>query len=444
MENNSLGISFTIPLSEEDIEKIKNTTQKVQLYINSAMSQEEYFKHIIDLFKQIENNTNTFIIAVYNRESLKKSNLLSFIPKNVTLKIENENYRYTLDEYIKEEELLEEQIQPIRDSNLSPLEKYLAVYDIVKKFKPYQKNNENDESNYKLRYILNNKYYTCMGFSNLLKTLLDKVGISSKMIDSSGNKPYRNDYDQKTDDEYDYLHERILVRIDDEKYNIHGYYLADPTWDSDEDLELYIYSLITFDRLKELRELEKLEDYDLLFDFHKENEGSNTFEDEFQRKTDFLFERTFLKESIPVKDKTKCFRKTIRIIYNTIMYYLYDLDFDKYLEFYNKYNIIFYPNIKTIEDLNNPKIDIDYLLTQYKQLLNDWKEYIIPLSNNEIPLEVILNAVKTVKKAINNYTEEEAEEYYKNAKEDCEETSKIEFPYKYNPNNKKEAFLKSR
>ena len=70
-----------------------------------------------------------------------------------------------------------ELIEPIKNSNLSPLEKFIAIYNVVKNFKPYKESPDQLEESRYLRYILNNEYMVCVGYAKLLKILCEKVGI---------------------------------------------------------------------------------------------------------------------------------------------------------------------------------------------------------------------------------------------------------------------------
>ncbi len=113
-------------------------------------------------------------------------------------------------------------------------------------------------------------------------------------------------------------HARTIVNLDDDKYNIHGIYLADATWDNTMDSDIYLNSLMTFDRKKEARRLERLNNIDLLFDFHNFTE--------FSQKIDYLIkkigkENIFYKTDNPINYSYK-------EIYNTITKILKEIDYE--------------------------------------------------------------------------------------------------------------------
>ena len=113
-------------------------------------------------------------------------------------------------------------VEDIKNSNLSPYEKYIAIYNIVKSFKEYKfyKNSESEDfkigdQSRSIYLIMQNDYMVCVGYANMLKVLLEKVGIDSV---SYGWHEGR--------------HQLNYVRIIDEKYGINGIFKSDPTKDN--------------------------------------------------------------------------------------------------------------------------------------------------------------------------------------------------------------------
>ena len=75
--------------------------------------------------------------------------------------------------------LLELMVKDIKDSNLSPYEKYLGVYEIATHFKEYLENDADRKEARELEYLLFNDFYVCYGVNELMRALLDKVGIKA-------------------------------------------------------------------------------------------------------------------------------------------------------------------------------------------------------------------------------------------------------------------------
>lgn len=133
----------------------------------------------------------------------------------------------------------------INEGNLSPVEKVMYAYDIMKTFSYKESKNKSESRN--LHKIIETGNIVCVGYSEMLKNILTGLdkNIGIDIIHTSGN-----------DKGIEYNHARNIVRIDDEKYNMHGIYALDSTWDSVKEdsnhklgenynaLDLYRYFLI--------------------------------------------------------------------------------------------------------------------------------------------------------------------------------------------------------
>ena len=392
-------------------------------------AESDYYKILKELFNKLKNEDHSYNIEIRikNRVLFNESNILNELPNNINLRIDNHRYSYTIEEYKKEEEKIDKILEPIKNSNLSPFEKYLAVYNIVKKFKKYNDCTcdtiEDCDRSRIPKYILedDNEYIVCEGFAKLLKEFLNKVGISSKetiiILDLSRDEGYDESKYSSTS-----AHDRVLVYINDDKYNIHGYYLSDPTFDSITDYDLYINSLTTFDRKKEARRLELLGKYDLLLDFHNF--------DEFQTKINHYLRRKI------IEDRYYTERENVQIAYMQlfadILNILEEVDYNEYSILYNKY-------YKYIMDYC---FNFEMLEKVASEMLTEYANYILPLTNNNIPFETIINAAKVVKQKIDHYDEKELQDWLDETVYANEEVSNFTIPYLYDPNNKTEAYLK--
>ena len=107
-----------------------------------------------------------------------------------------------------------------RTNNLSPIEKLIIAYDIVKQ-KTY-KQGPNDTISGTPHNILFNDFINCRGYTNLLLEILD--GENIKIVEQSLTVFDKN---KKFIDR----HGRCTVILDDDKYNIHGLFIMDPTFD---------------------------------------------------------------------------------------------------------------------------------------------------------------------------------------------------------------------
>ena len=106
----------------------------------------------------------------------------------------------------------------IKKYNLSPLEKVIMVYDIVKNnFYHKEEENENYLISRSLDNVLNSDYIVCVGYIAIINAMLKNLNINARSIICKTKKE---------------KHCRSIIHLVDKKYNIDGVYVLDPTWDS--------------------------------------------------------------------------------------------------------------------------------------------------------------------------------------------------------------------
>ena len=431
------NISLTLPLNDKTMDILINYLyEPVNINLkNNDMNLDNEKKYIEDLkiiFSKLNQTKKKYNIDINinNRELLRQSNLLQKIPNNIKLIISASEHSYNYYEYLKEENKIEEMIAPIRRANLSPLEKFLAVYDIVKNYKPYRDNVQLPKDAVILNRILNdnNDFIVCEGFARLLSELLTRVGIPSKCVnvyvDISNDRNFKGDRSKIRND----LHTRNLVKIDDDKYNIHGFYLSDSTWDNNPQYNLYLNSLMTFDRKKEARRLERLEDIDLLMDFHDV--------DEFIEKIKYFIKMRISKEKIDAKmeDYLRC--NAYKNLYLKIIDILSSTDSIECQKLYNKYNDLL--------NIDVSKITSNKLETVLGNLLIDYAKYMMPLVNNEISNKAFISALIEVQKNVYYKSDLEIKEWLEDMIDANKKFNQGTFPYVYDYQDKREGYVSVR
>ena len=114
----------------------------------------------------------------------------------------------------------------INEYMLSPIEKLTYAYDICKTIH-YRQSGEKPEdisNDNKIHLYVKTGNIVCLGYNRLLKNILsgiDGIRFSDFSVDCYD---YNNEFVSR--------HSRGIVRIDDDKYGIHGIYVLDVTWDS--------------------------------------------------------------------------------------------------------------------------------------------------------------------------------------------------------------------
>ena len=380
----------------------------------------EYFNRVKEIMNTLKNHDRKYNIkiSVKNRRLLEKSNLLKTIPSNVNITIDSNSYDYDIETYKKEEEKLEKLVSNIKDSNLSPFEKYLACYNIAKKFKPYKENLNNRGQARYLRYILedNNEYIVCVGFANLLNALLDKVEIQNQVIGVSVDTSYDKGFTIEDKSLEMVGHARNLIKIDDDKYGIHGYYLADSTWDNSMVNDLYTNALLTFEQKKGSKRLESLDDIDLILDFSSK--------EDFNKKINYYIKKEIRDQRKFEKNEEKSIIYAYRDLYNKIINMLYHTNPERYNYFYTKYDGYF----------NQYNIKLNILEPVAYQFLDEYADYIIPLTNNKVDFNTLLEAAVVIKKEVDKKTDDEIKEWLEEVKQRNQRQQERSFPYDYKIN----------
>lgn len=369
-----------------------------EIFIKSYTSNEKYKFNEEDYYKKIKHIINDLSlydkkiklqIDVINRELFKTIIDVKNIPSNIELTlrvtlhpeynlsigIETKNYLYSIEEYIQEENILNNLVKDIKYGNLSQFEKYIYVYNIVKNFKPYQENEEQLGDSRCLKCILKNDYMVCVGFSVLLKTLLDKVNIPCVDLSTYFYLPI----DDKNDNLELVGHQRNLIKIDDDKYNIHGIYVSDPTFDHNMEKDLYNNCILTLSQRVKKDGLIKENEIVPLLHFDDEKD--------FYSKTnvDVLAKAWGLSNS-------QVHLKFIKSILNILI----DLDSKQYKYFsetyldvmsnYSQFELLVkFENTSTSETEKLKKEMEDKIEQFYKEYCN----YVLLTTNNEIDINII-------------------------------------------------------
>lgn len=248
----------------------------------------------------------------------------------------------------------------LNDYDLSPVEKLAFGYDIMKTFEYKEATNEDVFESREPYKIIKTGNIVCVGYTNMLAEILKGTeGISFTDFSVSCYKE-----DDKTLSGY---HSRGLVKVDDDKYDIHGVYVVDPTWDSYKKngnkrlgndytaLDLYTYFLISPEDYKKVfphdsvpnffkKEYEYLNlNMDNLDSYNELSDKDFTDKDLFTFNFKELFDSSVSNErKLEYLKGKKLNKKTImEIVRNTRLAEGFskenvDKEMDKILEYYNK------------------------------------------------------------------------------------------------------------
>ena len=211
---------------ESNDSKTDSKFDNIDNYLYIPANDIETIKKYVELKENnLLNYTIVFKTMYYNYNTSLISDNINYFKtikdkKDIYFSFDGEKL-LSLDQIIKDDEFLDYCVQNIKNSVMSPFEKYLAIYDIVKNFKQYNKRPDDIllQESRNLYMILNNNYMVCAGYARLLETLLKRIGIDATFLISP---TYRDDIQ----------HAIVALKIKDEKYNLDGVYLSDPTDDN--------------------------------------------------------------------------------------------------------------------------------------------------------------------------------------------------------------------
>ncbi len=198
-----------------DVDKFdfKSITPDIQEIIVNRVFNVKYINTIIEYLKK--NNIKAKIVCELPVNLLRREVFAKIIDKDIVF-FSSLNSLLSIDDMLAKEQKLDDLIKNIKDSSMSPYEKFIAIYYFVIHFKQYKEESIASLESRSIYAILDNDYIVCTGFVVLLIELLKKVGINAKQIGVvMHNLP----------------HARCLVKLEDDKYNINGFFFCDPTKD---------------------------------------------------------------------------------------------------------------------------------------------------------------------------------------------------------------------
>lgn len=361
-------------LNNKELDNLKYLTEENELVLEKDAIFS--FKEIINKLKELGKN-NKIIIDSDCKKNICEFIINQSIPDYENVIVKSNSSEISLKKYVYFETLLYKIIEPAK--NLSPFEKYIYAYNIVKNFKEYKESQRRTLSR-DIYQILTNEYIVCSGFSEFLHNLLFKLDISSTKFSIKG----------KNKDNSLWSHMRLYVNINDDKYGINGFYISDPTWDNNLEVDYYNHLLLTN------------KEAGLECDFYYST-FDNTYEifenlnlDELYLKINNLFE--------------------LRITFS-LFEIIKKLDPNYYNYLNNRYDINKYN----------------------KKLVNDISLYIYNRLNNEVLGDTIMAAVEVVYRHSYGYKEEELQDKLEEVRSINSKRQNCLFPSKIRANSDAEA-----
>lgn len=256
-ENNTCALGLTIS-DETKIEEILSKENVTKLLIkelaSTKLTAQSLFDENIKIIEKILSENPDVLNCCDSISFVADKEIKNYIDKNPILKVYNMhlNGNHTIDsksgnelyslfgeyenvylffdgnkterhikEYKSTIDAIDDIVKTINKYNLSPLEKIMYAYDLVRD-RVYTKESENESNivSRDLSSVLFGDKIVCAGYVAIFNAVLKNLGISVM------------DYIIARKDNNKKGHIRSLVYVNDKKYNINGIFLFDPTWDS--------------------------------------------------------------------------------------------------------------------------------------------------------------------------------------------------------------------
>lgn len=256
-ENDTCALGLTIS-DETKIEEILSKENVTKLLIkelaSTKLTAQSLFDENIKIIEKILSENPDVLNCCDSISFVADKEIKDYIDKNPILKVYNMhlNGNYTIDsksgnelyslfgeyenvylffdgnkterhikEYKSTIDAIDDIVKTINKYNLSPLEKIMYAYDLVRD-RVYTKESENESNivSRDLSSVLFGDKIVCAGYVAIYNAVLKNLGISVM------------DYIIARKDNNKKGHIRSLVYVNDKKYNVNGIFLFDPTWDS--------------------------------------------------------------------------------------------------------------------------------------------------------------------------------------------------------------------
>ena len=147
---------------------------------------------------------------------------------NIFVLVQGNTEPVNIEDYISTINLIEDYTNKIKKYDLSPFEQIIYAYDLARsRFYVSEGKNEKYSVSRDLTSVLTGDKIVCVGFAIIFYTILNNLGIKINEVSL---------YDKKTlNEELVIGHARNSIYIKDDKYDIDGIYVFDPTWDNKKD-----------------------------------------------------------------------------------------------------------------------------------------------------------------------------------------------------------------
>ena len=209
-----------------EMSKIFNSKETVRLDNIYRSNPDVTIDELLDELKKYD-------LTKYKRVLIKLSNAnydnidkLSDIGLDINILVQGDNGYCTLKQFKAMRNFFNDFSNRYNTYNLSMLEKITLAYDYVKFFYANNETSDRLTDSRSIAKCISTGNIVCEGFSKMFCQLLSEMGINSNLIFIEPNSNEESG------------HVRVILRVDDDKYNVHDNFIFDPTWDSAKNTKL--------------------------------------------------------------------------------------------------------------------------------------------------------------------------------------------------------------
>ena len=210
---------FYISKQGWELTKLKKSDEVLNIKCTSNMQ---------DVVTQIEKSKDKNykkIIITCDNKTFDDIDLLKPYKDNIMIKYQSGNrVMCTLDEFITMRATIDYYKQIVLDQDLSPLEQVTYVYDLIKSFQ-YEENSNDKFVTRSIHSIIKSGKIVCVGYATFIAQILSELGLNCYLLSVEKKENHQG-------------HERLIIRIKDEKYNVDQPFAFDPTFDSAKNIVL--------------------------------------------------------------------------------------------------------------------------------------------------------------------------------------------------------------
>lgn len=197
-----LSITLDSKMVIKNLKIRKLSIKEVSLILEWLKKEKNEF---LDVTLVLENKTNSDI------------ELLEYYLDDFNISIDYGEYiKASYEDFVSMRATIDWYKEIVTVNDLSPFEKLIFAYDIMKTFT--YKEGDNLEDSRCVPNIIRTGNIVCVGYSKMLEMIINEMGIKSVGISIAPTKDEAG-------------HRRVAVKLDDDKYDIHGLFATDATWD---------------------------------------------------------------------------------------------------------------------------------------------------------------------------------------------------------------------